>query len=247
MRLQLISDLHLEFHKGPKRVLESLPIASDLDFLVIAGDSIVPERQHEQDIIPFFKWASGQARYVIWIEGNHEYYGSHDSSRTNIKIAGYLGKWPNIHWLRNEEITLDGIHFYGGAMWFHDRDGLNCLYQHLLSDFSQIKDIRYWVYRENNNFRHYGNQFIKPETIVVTHHLPSPMSTPPMYRNDQTNRFFVSDETDLILAKQPRFWFHGHTHLPNDYMLGETRVLCNPYGYPSERGGTPYPQIVLEV
>jgi hypothetical protein len=32
-----------------------------------------------------------------------------------------------------------------------------------------------------------------------------------------------------------------------DYSLGNTRVVCNPYGYPHERNGRPYPQVVLEI
>lgn len=31
---------------------------------------------------------------------------------------------------------------------------------------------------------------------------------------------------------QPTVWIHGHIHEPsNDYLLGKTRVLSNPYGY----------------
>jgi Icc-related predicted phosphoesterase len=247
MKLQLISDLHTEFHQGPKRLLASLPIAPNLDFLVVAGDSVVIQRQHEQDILPFFKWASAQARHVLWIEGNHEYYGSNNSQQTDIQIAAYVGKYPNIHWLRNEEITLDGVHFYGGCMWFPNADGLNSLYERELSDFSQIKDIRNWVYGSNLQFRFNADRLVREDTIVISHHLPHPNSTPPMFRGSSTNRFFVSDESNLILEKQPRLWFHGHTHGACDYTLGRTRIICNPYGYPSERGSSEYPQIVLDV
>ncbi len=247
MLLQLISDLHLEFYQGPKRILEALPIASNLDFLVIAGDSIVVNRQHEQEIIPFFKWASAQARHVIWIEGNHEYYGATDSQHTDIRLAAYVGRYKNVHWLRCEEITLDGVHFYGGCMWFPDKDGLNQIYEKIIADFSQIKDLRRWVYGSNLMFRHNANRFVTKDTVVISHHLPHPASTPPMFRGDQGNRFFVSDESQLIAEKQPRLWLHGHTHSPCDYKLGETRVLCNPYGYPRERGSAPYPQILVEV
>jgi Icc-related predicted phosphoesterase len=247
VKLQLISDLHLEFHQGPKRVLEALPIASNLDFLVIAGDSVVVNRQHEQEIIPFFKWASAQARHVLFIEGNHEYYGSKDSMHTDIQLAAYVGRWPNIHWLRNEWIGIDGVEFYGGCMWFPNKDGLNQLYERMIADFSQIKDLGHWVYNSNTQFRYEANRLVTPKTIVISHHLPHPESTPPMFRGDQSNRFFVSDESELIREKQPRLWLHGHTHSPCDYMLGETRVVCNPYGYPSERGSREYPQVLLEV
>ncbi|XCN74747.1 MAG: hypothetical protein Q3M24_08390 [Candidatus Electrothrix aestuarii] len=35
-----------------------------------------------------------------------------------------------------------------------------------------------------------------------------------------------------IMEYQPAAWIHGHIHEPsNDYLLGKTRVLSNPYGY----------------
>jgi hypothetical protein len=30
---------------------------------------------------------------------------------------------------------------------------------------------------------------------------------------------------------QIKLWTHGHTHDPFDYMVGKTRVVCNPRGY----------------
>jgi Icc-related predicted phosphoesterase len=246
MKLQLISDLHSEFYDGWRVLTGHVNIAPDLDFLVVAGDSVVINRQLEQQIIPIIKFCANAARHVIWIEGNHEYYGTKDSKNTQDKIAKYLSQFPNIHWLRNEQITLDGIHFYGGTMWFPNSDGVDQLHEKEISDFSQIKDLRQWVYTENLLFRHFGREFIKPETIVVSHHLPHPESIPQMYRRCDS-RFFVSDETKLIAEKQPRIWCHGHTHGFCDYMLGNTRVICNPHGYPSERGITPYPQVVLDV
>jgi Icc-related predicted phosphoesterase len=246
MKLQLISDLHTEFHDNVKRLLEHIPIAPDLDFLVVAGDTFVVNRQHEQDILPSLRFFSRSARHVIWIEGNHEYYGTKISSDTDTQIAKYLSVFPNIHWLRNEEITLDGVHFYGGPMWFPNADGLDQLHEREISDFSQIKDLRLWVYLSNKLFRHFAREQIDTNTIVVSHHLPHYNSVPHIYRSCDS-RFFVSDESKLIAEKQPRYFLHGHTHTACDYWLGKTHVICNPYGYPSERGSTPYLPVVVEV
>ena len=30
---------------------------------------------------------------------------------------------------------------------------------------------------------------------------------------------------------QIKLWTHGHTHEDFDYMVGETRIVCNPRGY----------------
>ena len=247
MKLQLISDLHTEFHDSPASFLDSLDIESNLDFLVVAGDTVAVNRQHEQDILSSFHRFSKYARHVLWIPGNHEYYGSYNSSDTNKQLAAYIVRYPNIHWLQNNELILDGSHFYGGAMWFPNVDGLNQLYERELSDFSQIKDLLQWVYHENIAFRYHANKLVTEKTIVISHHLPSRQSVPTEFRGLQSNRFFVSDEERFIAERQPRLWFHGHTHKACDYQLGNTRVVCNPHGYPSERGPVPYPKIVLEI
>lgn len=33
----------------------------------------------------------------------------------------------------------------------------------------------------------------------------------------------------------PELWIHGHTHVPCDYELLDTRIVCNPRGYPGEK------------
>ena len=247
VKLQLISDLHTEFHRGSKRLLESLPIAPDLDFLVVAGDSVVFSQQPEQNVKPVFRFFAEHARHVLIVEGNHEYYSAISAERTEAKMADYVSRHENIHWLRNSEIKLDDVQFFGGTMWFPDRDGLNQTYEKKIADFSQIKNLGHWVYQRNQEFSDHAQELVRQDTIVVTHHLPHARSTPETFCGDQLNRFFVSDQTKLIEEKQPRLWLHGHSHVACDYTLGNTRVVCNPYGYPHERNGRPYPQAVLEV
>jgi hypothetical protein len=44
------------------------------------------------------------------------------------------------------------------------------------------------------------------------------------------NPFFVCDLTELILERRPRPWLHGHSHASTRAQIGETTVLCNPFG-----------------
>jgi Icc-related predicted phosphoesterase len=191
-----------------------------------------------------FEFLASKARHVLYTIGNHEYYSSPEGAKVEELIRAVLPK--NYVWLDNSEVTLDGIHFYGGAMWFPD-DPLNQIYERQLNDFNLIGDFRNWVYKKNTEFRENARKMVRPETVVLSHHLPSPMSTHAMYAGSTINRFFVSDETDFILERQPRLWVHGHTHLPCDYMLGSTRVVCNPYGYPQERQYKRYPVCEFEI
>jgi Icc-related predicted phosphoesterase len=73
----------------------------------------------------------------------------------------------------------------------------------------------------------------KQKYVVVGHHAPSKASTHPRYLNDTTmNGAYSSDLSEFILDRpQIKLWVHGHTHDSFDYMIGSTRVVCNPRGY----------------
>jgi len=69
--------------------------------------------------------------------------------------------------------------------------------------------------------------------VVVGHHSPSKLSTKPQYQDDVImNGGYSSDLSEFILDHpQIKLWTHGHTHHKFDYMIGSTRVVCNPRGY----------------
>ena len=69
--------------------------------------------------------------------------------------------------------------------------------------------------------------------IVVGHHSPSKLSTHPRYADEEImNGGYSSDLSEFILDHpQIKLWTHGHTHHKFDYMIGSTRIVCNPRGY----------------
>ena len=71
------------------------------------------------------------------------------------------------------------------------------------------------------------------KVVMVTHHCPSTICIPEKYRGDKTmNPGYVSNLEDFILDNpQIKLWTHGHMHNVSDYMIGSTRVVCNPRGY----------------
>lgn len=71
--------------------------------------------------------------------------------------------------------------------------------------------------------------------IIVTHHAPSPYSIDKRYEGSLLNAAFASNLNKYIIEHpQIRLWAHGHVHNPCDYILGETRVVCCPFGYNNE-------------
>ena len=69
--------------------------------------------------------------------------------------------------------------------------------------------------------------------VVVGHHAPSKASTHPRYQTEVIMNGAYSSRLDQFILDHPqiKLWTHGHTHEDFDYMIGSTRVVCNPRGY----------------
>lgn len=69
--------------------------------------------------------------------------------------------------------------------------------------------------------------------VVMGHHAPSRQSTKPRYEHDFHMNGGYSSNLEEFIKERPqiKLWTHGHTHSFHDYVVGETRVLCNPRGY----------------
>jgi Icc-related predicted phosphoesterase len=69
--------------------------------------------------------------------------------------------------------------------------------------------------------------------VVVGHHAPSRLSTHPRYKNEELMNGGYSSSLDEFIMDHPQIkvWTHGHTHELFDYMVGSTRIICNPRGY----------------
>ena len=69
--------------------------------------------------------------------------------------------------------------------------------------------------------------------VVAGHHAPSRLSTHPRYAHETIMNGGYSSNLDEFIEDHPqiKLWTHGHTHEDFDYIIGETRVVCNPRGY----------------
>jgi hypothetical protein len=69
--------------------------------------------------------------------------------------------------------------------------------------------------------------------VVVGHHAPSKQSTHPRYADEVIMNGGYSTALDEFIMDHPqiKLWTHGHTHEDFDYMIGSTRIVCNPRGY----------------
>lgn len=217
MKLQILSDLHLDFHRDKGvEFLNSIPVLSNT--AVIAGD--LSDGNLLKDSI---KRVSDKWERVIFVMGNHDCYHSSIAKTKDVIRATAP---DNFIFLDNEVKEIDGQRFVGGAMWFRHQKHYE-KYAMLMNDFRLIDNFVNEVFTENLAF---SNLIIKPDDVVVTHHLPHEKSV--AERFEALNMFFLNVVGLEYLS--PQLWIHGHTHGPFDYEVSGTRVVCNPAGYPSE-------------
>jgi predicted phosphodiesterase len=215
----------------------------------------------------FLKRCSFQFPHVIYVAGNHEFYhGKFFASLDHLREE--CAKYPNIYFLENDVKVINDIVFMGATLWTdcnkHDPFTLHALAD-MMNDFRIIRhdqsgyralkpaDIADRHRKTLQYFKTVMDGYPQEQKfVVVGHHTPSHMSCHAMYAHDYImNGGYHSDLSDFILDHpQIKLWTHGHTHHPFDYVLGSTRVVCNPRGYESD-GYTEdtgwNPNIVLEV
>lgn len=248
MKIQLLSDLHIEFGHF------AYPEAK-CDVVVLAGDI------HTK--IQGVQWAMDNIKDkpVIHVMGNHEFYGK--TYPKLIDSAKELAKGSNVHVLENDVFTLDGVNFLGCTFWtdfelFGEPSiaGYHC--QQIMNDYRKIKRLPGYskmraidtarIHRESKAWLAKELQARKSQTnVVVTHHGPSRKSLADEYQNDLASAAYVSRLESFIEKYTPSHWLHGHMHNSSDYRIGNCRVLCNPKGYPAEENPGFIPSTVFEV
>lgn len=233
--LHVASDLHLDFYPDcGVGFCESL--AGDPEgTLVLAGD--IMETRHEQKFLAVVRILTGKFKNVVMVSGNHEYWGSNPAD-THELLDWARREFPNLHILQNEYKSIDGQYFYGGTLWYPKAE------TERFADFYQILDHSPWVYEDNREFKERlfsegWGPMDKKELIVISHHLPSVHSIHPLFKGAYNNHFFCDDMTDEIIRREFKMFIFGHTHFPFDYMLGKTRMYCNPKAYPREEENNP--------
>ena len=238
MRLQVISDLHLSRGWLEPRTADSA------DAIVLAGDIARPE--------PAIAWARSLARPVLYVPGNHEFYGA--SLTGVVRELRRLAQGTQVHILDNDECVLDGVRFLGSTLWTDfllfghgdERDGAAAQAIEHMRDFQKIcldeeRQILFTpmdsaaLFRRNTAWlaARLDDRWDGP-TVVVTHHAPSARSIAARFRGSLLNACFASHADGLLGGGRVRLWIHGHMHHSVDYVAEGTRVLCNPRGYATD-------------
>jgi hypothetical protein len=256
MRLQLLSDLHLEtetFEPEPAPGAELLVLAGDIDSSWSA-----------------FERFRGWPVPVLFIAGNHEF------DRREVREA-----WPALRdrcarlgftLLECETRVLSDVagkrvRFVGSTRWC-DFD----LYGPAKRDKAMRAAAYYMrVMQATQNGAPFDAAAVRVEalacrawlaaelarsrgdwdaTVVVTHFAPSLQSADPRYGAVPGTASFCNADDALLL--QADLWIHGHLHCRHDYRVphsnGATRVVCNARGHAHKGEAEGYePLRVFEV
>lgn len=229
MDILLCSDLHTNFHRdGGKSLINGL-YSKDVDVAVVAGDLSVITNNLLQDNI---KILCDKFSEVVFVTGNHCYYLS-TFDRVDEIIRDLESKISNFHFLNNDRIIIDKQSFIGGTLWF-PRSANATANKHMLNDFTCIPNCDPIAYERHEETVDYFENNLEEGDIVVTHHMPTYKSVGTKFQTSPLNCYFVCDLDDMIKAKKPSHWLHGHSHSNCDYLYYSTRICCIPFGYPRE-------------
>ena len=246
MKIAVCSDLHLEF--GPI-VLENTEGA---DVLVLSGDICVAKDLMEHNaafankseaIHNFFYTCCNNFPHVVYVVGNHEHYHG-DFDQTKGELKRFLEPYNNVLFLEKEHVVIGDTAFFGATFWT-DMKKLDPI---VIEQSRRGMNDFYIVRKGDREFNPHDsvNEFTDTlaalkdsltlakasKMVVVSHHAPSSRSCHSRFGVSPINYAFYSDLDEFILDTGIiKAWIHGHTHDPYDYMIGETRVLCNPRGY----------------
>ena len=254
MKVQLLSDLHLEVHPH----FAPLP-HPEADVLVLAGD--IGSYQNgsllsDQDFgLARFSPRSAGGHWpvpVIFVPGNHE-YDMQDFDQAPARLRETCERL-GLLWLERESQVLQGVRFVGTTLW-SDFDALAMQAQAPTTRALQMRDKAFraanFYLRKTGGTRN-GEPWLAEgvreqalrcqqwlrdtlhtphagPTVVVTHFAPSLLSADPRYGLTPGTAGFCNALDDLL--PHASLWLHGHLHAPSDYTHQGCRVVANPLGY----------------
>lgn len=243
MKIQLLSDLHLEAH--PQFVPSP---ASGADVLVLAGDVGSYQQGSQLDDEDFglarfspLPQGAGWPTPVLFVPGNHE-YDAQDFDAAHVRLRRACERW-GIQWLEREAVSLQGVRFLGTTLWsdfdaLADHEGCTDLGRRLKLRDKAFRAANFYL-RKTGGTRHaepflaeavraqalvcqqwledaLATPFDGP-TVVATHFAPSLRSADPRYGLVPGTAGFCNALDRLLPRAQ--LWLHGHLHAPSDYWV----------------------------
>lgn len=258
MKFRVISDVHNEFYRGGHFNLPIIEGEKDM-CLLMAGD--IGLLHSPTNYKSFVDEMTKRHKHVFWIEGNHEFYHGNISTHSIGKVIQELN-YNNLH-TQILKFDEEKIVVLGCTLWTDfDKNDPMVLFEsnHRMNDFRIIrKGLEYSKYKAEDAFatHHSQRKYLFEDVaelkkkgytvIVVTHHHPSFQGVKEEYIGDLLNGAYCSDLSKEISETKPDYWVCGHIHKHQTYEIFDTKVFCNPVGYPHEYDVNFDPNFVFEI
>jgi len=228
---EIISDTHLNMWKYKSDQI--VPIYSlQTPNLILAGDIGDPD---EQTLHLAIDLARQRYKRVIYVPGNHEFYGREPGSKKNpAAVISWFQRlddqWSNFHFFYRRNEVFDGVRVLGATCW------------------STAPSMTTWANtiseegRKDIQFLEQGLSMSKEPVLIVSHY-PSTLRVVKDNFKGKITQFNYGQDLERMYRNPLHTWAFGHIHEKHDFTLpyssslygnGKVRLLCNPYGYPNE-------------
>jgi len=241
IRIQYVSDLHLEFPQN-RQWIEKHPLEVTGDILLVAGDTAyldLPDSKNDTySAYKFWDWASKHYNQVIVCLGNHDFYGYYDLHTMPDGFCKQIRH--NIHAYYNSVVHLDGIDIIVSTLWSKIESYDAFLTERNVSDFYRIMYDGHRLTADDFNKEHerclaFIQQAISEsdakKIIVLTHHVPTQLCTAAEFQNSTINGAFTVELATFISNNRIDYWIYGHSHRNIKAQIGDTLILSNQLGY----------------
>jgi hypothetical protein len=242
MRIQILSDIHLDYRKSLPNIRPKAP------YLFLAGD-IGNIETSPRIYKEFMDYVSKYWTHTFVILGNHELYSNAKNIEdlTDVYVALFQ-KYNNITFLNNEETYIEGYRVLGSTLWSHiDISKKDSIMKYVNSiDKMNITPMIYnklhylsakWL--ETNYISSY------PKTIIITHY-PATQNIDTYAPKHRYQSQHIKDVIGTNIAGNKIFpykdnkiiFISGHTHYSfdiTDPLNKNIRYISNQLGYPNER------------
>lgn len=246
-KFNIISDLHLEMTKDRITGYQQFKFPCTAENLIIAGDF---GRTCDKGYSETIERASSCYKTVIFILGNHEFYGSNweQSIGTARDIAKKLS---NVYFLYNDSFKFENekgeiITIVGSTLHSHIPPLAQKEVSVCLNDFRSIRD---WNVEKHNTEHQVSIDFLKKvcheqarkgnKLIGLFHHAPflCDSSHPNHKEGRALTTAFATDLTEHEWFGQLNTLIFGHTHYngANGKVVAGVQIITNQAGYNKEK------------
>jgi predicted phosphohydrolase len=235
IKFQYISDIHLEFYK---EYVNKIPTITKN--LILAGDiGRVDTRSRKTKLTEFLQDCSTRWDNVIYVPGNHEFYGV-SISEGLIELRNICNK-TNVIFLYNESVMVDNVNIIGTTLWSQIKDHSM---EYYMNDFNKIKGFDTVVY---NKYHSECKKYLLDATklittnsdnnkcIVVTHHAPDRDITRLESYSKDLSEVFGTDILEEFSGRNISYWIYGHSHRNRNITKYGINLVCNQMGYKEEK------------